>query len=89
MRTTTTGKATIADAEVNNLDVAPTMPHLIYNPKELDELFPPLQAPQDVVKDQEESWSSWDAIASRGDEIIEGIKRQMFQCGRRRVEGSP
>jgi hypothetical protein len=86
MRTTETGKTTIADAGFYNVENGPFMPHLEHNGEELDNLYPSMHAPQDIIEDHEESWSSWDGIEARGLEIVESIKGRMLKHGRRRIE---
>ena len=84
----TSGKTTIADADLNQLaEGIGRMPHLEYrNPAELDAAFPSLSVPSDVGDDHEPLWDSWDKILLRGQEIIQEIQDRMTSEGRRRCE---
>jgi len=85
-RTTTTGRTTIAEAEVNGIEAMTVMPHLQWSSEELEQRHPPMQVPKDFEVENEELWETWDGIAKRGAEIIEDVLKKMSNEGRRRCE---
>ena len=82
MRTTSTGKATIAEADTGSLEVHAVMPHLEYDANTLDEVHPPMDVHRDVEADHEDRWDTWDGIAERGNEIIQEVLDKMSREGR-------
>jgi len=85
-RTTSTGKATIAEADAGSLEINAVMPHLAYGAEELDSLHPPMDVHREVEPYEEDRWDTWDGIAERGNEIIQEVLGKMAREGRRRCE---
>jgi len=98
MRTTTTGKTTIAEANAihddhNNNDDGHVhedervcMPHLEHDAATLDRLYPSVSMPQPAYVDDEEQWQTWDHLEARGNAIIKGIQDRMTETGRKRCD---
>ena len=71
-----------AEEEADGSSDTPIMPHRIYSSKELDELYPSLEAVDsldDEVPDQ-------DQLLAHGLKIAEGIAHNATFVGRKRVE---
>ena len=98
MRTTATGKTTIAEANAihddhNNNDDGHVhedervcMPHLEHDAATLDRLYPSVSMPQPAYVDDEEQWQTWDHLEARGNAIIKGIQERMTETGRKRCD---
>ena len=87
-RSSTSGKVTMAEVMAVDSghgydgEPSPIMPHRLYAVKELDELFPSLQAVEAVDDESEER----DELLDAGVRIARGIVREASQFGRRRVQ---
>ena len=96
MRTTTTGKTTIAEAHTiyddyndDNCvheDERVCMPHLEHDVAMLDRLYPSVSVPQPAYVDDEEQWQTWDHLEAQGNLIIKGIQDRMTETGRKRCD---
>jgi len=87
-RTASTGRTTMAEADVNTTEFDQMMPHLAHTREELDARHPAMNVPQEIADDKEDGWSTWDGIARRGEEIVKDIMEKMTRDGRRRCESS-
>ena len=87
-RSSTSGKVTMAEVMAVDSghgydgEPSPIMPHRLYAVKELDELYPSLQAVEAVDDESEER----DELLDAGVRIARGIVREASQFGRRRVQ---
>ena len=60
----------------------PIMPHRIYGAEELLKLYPPLEAADEAVEDEQLE----DGLLARGIEVAEQIVKDTMAFGRRRVQ---
>jgi hypothetical protein len=83
-RATISTKATIGEgvSAVGEMHDEPIMPHRIYGAEELSKLYPPLEAVEEAVEDEQLE----DGLLARGIEIAEQIVKDTVAFGRRRVQ---
>ncbi len=70
------------DDEERQADDQPIMPHRVFEAKELDEKYPPLEVPEEDEEHHEDGYS--DPILKEGERIVEEIQREVESCGRKR-----
>jgi hypothetical protein len=85
-RTTTLGKATLADAGLNQARCEETMPHLAFSGRDLDDRYPSLRAPDDIDDGSAELMDRNDVVFQAGRKEAEEIARRAMLHGRRRCE---
>jgi hypothetical protein len=97
-RTGQSGKRTIAEAdsangsrgagELNLTSGEPyEMPHIAYDHETMNELYPSIMAPQNVLENEEHEWDTWDKVLAKGEQIVEEIRSRTISQGRKRCEG--
>ena len=87
-RTGQSGKRTIAEADLNLTSCEPyEMPHIAYDHETMNELYPSIMAPQNVLENEEHEWDTWDKVLAKGEQIVEEIRSRTISQGRKRCEG--